>query len=134
MARQWNAVLTKLLRIQATREKQEGDMRPSRMERDGCMGQGVTAAEPDHSAPPPETAPEPPADAAPVTTAAEIAAEAERYAVICPDRAALIRAADGLPANLDIGPPQPEIVATLLCAGQHATVSSDGAASHGARQ
>jgi hypothetical protein len=50
----------------------------------------------------------------PEPTQAEIDAEAERYAVIYPDRAARIRAAGGLPVRLDFGPPEPAIVAALL--------------------
>jgi hypothetical protein len=40
--------------------------------------------------------------------------EVEQYAVLYPRRAAQIRAARGLPANLDYGPPEPEIVAGLV--------------------
>ena len=57
--------------------------------------------------PGPEPAPaEPPAQA-------ELT-EAEKYAVIYPDRAARIRARRGLPARLDFGPPEPEIVEALV--------------------
>ena len=52
--------------------------------------------------------------------------EAEGYAASNPDRAARIRAAGGLPADLDFDPPKPPIVATLvngispiLCALDH---------------
>jgi hypothetical protein len=56
---------------------------------------------------PPEPAPaEPPAQA-------ELT-EAEKYAVIYPDRAARIRVSRGLPARLDFGPPEPEIVDALV--------------------
>jgi hypothetical protein len=40
--------------------------------------------------------------------------EAERYAVIYPDRAARIRAAGGLPADLDFGPPEPALVRDIV--------------------
>jgi hypothetical protein len=40
--------------------------------------------------------------------------EAKLYAIMYPDRAARIRAAGGLPARLDFGPPEQEIVAALL--------------------
>ncbi len=40
--------------------------------------------------------------------------EADQYATLYPDRAARIRAAGGLPARLDFGPPAPEIVAALV--------------------
>jgi hypothetical protein len=39
--------------------------------------------------------------------------EAERYAVLYPDRAARIRANRGLPARLDFGPPEPHIVEAI---------------------
>ena len=50
--------------------------------------------------------------------------EVELYAAMYPDRAARIRAAGGLPPDLDWAPPEPHIVAGLLRAG---------AASHGTR-
>jgi len=118
MARQSDAVLRTLHRIQARREKQEAEMHPSRMERDGYWWRGIKAPEP-AAEPAPDAsakAPEPPPP-----TQAEIEAEAERYAVIYPDRAARIRAAGGLPADLDFGPPDPEIVAVLLRGGGHTT-------------
>ena len=40
--------------------------------------------------------------------------EAEQYAAIYPDRAALIRAHGGLPARLDFGAPEPELVDALV--------------------
>lgn len=58
--------------------------------------------------------PSQPWPAEPEFTEAEIDAEAERYAVIYPVRAARIRAAGGLPPDLDFGPPEPHIVAGLL--------------------
>ena len=58
--------------------------------------------------------PPPPAAVEPEPAPADTAAEARRYAVIYPDRAARIRAAGGLPADLDFGPPEPALVAALL--------------------
>jgi len=63
---------------------------------------------------PAAAAPPPPAAAESEPAHADTAAEARRYAVIYPDRAARIRAAGGLPADLDFGPPEPAIVAALL--------------------
>jgi hypothetical protein len=60
------------------------------------------------SAPAPE--PAPPAAPAPF----DQLTEAERYAVMYPDRAARIRAAGGLPAALDFGPPEPELVHDIV--------------------
>jgi RecB family endonuclease NucS len=59
----------------------------------------------------PEPAPEP-ASAEPAADT-ELT-EAEKYAVIYPDRAARIRADRGLPPRLDFGPPEPEIVEALV--------------------
>jgi hypothetical protein len=95
MSRQSDAALRSLLRMQATREKQEAALHPVAMERAGYWFREV-------SVPPPV----PPAAADPFSQFTE----AERYAVIYPDRAARIRAAGGLPADLDFGPPEPELV------------------------
>ena len=40
--------------------------------------------------------------------------EAEQDAAIYPDRAALIRATGGLPATLNFGPPEPDLVEALV--------------------
>ena len=99
MARQADATLRMLLRVQADREKAltapaahvQGERR------------GMHKAEAAHPWP-----------AEPELTNAEIDAEAELYAVMYPDRAARIRAASGLPPDLDFGPPEPHIVVGLL--------------------
>ncbi|MEJ0018478.1 MAG: hypothetical protein WDN25_18340 [Acetobacteraceae bacterium] len=110
MSRQSDAALRALLRIQATREKQEAAMHPAAMERAGYWFQDVSVPLPPPSASQPEAEP-PPADPD---------AEAATYVVMYPDRAARIRAAGGLPARLDFGPPEPAIVAALLrSAGRH---------------
>ena len=97
-------------------------MHPAAMERAGYWFREVSVPEPPASqapadAPQPADAPSAKARSAepwPEPTQAEIDAEAERYAVIYPDRAARIRAAGGLPVRLDFGPPEPAIVAALL--------------------
>jgi hypothetical protein len=113
MSRQSDAALRSLLRIQAIREKQETAMHPAAMERAGYWFKEipVPAPSPSHE---PATAPQPAADAECDPIQADTDAEAELYAAIYPDRAARIRAAGGLPAKLDFGPPEPEIVASLL--------------------
>ena len=60
--------------------------------------------------------PEPPTLANPAATPRDFSAltEVERYAVLYPYRAARIRANLGLPANLDFGPPEPDIVEALV--------------------
>jgi hypothetical protein len=118
MARQSDAALRNLLRIQATREKQEAAMHPAAMERAGYWFQEISVPARDQ---PPAAAKSAGArsaqaqsDGEPEPTQAGIDAEAELYAMIYPDRAARIREAGGLPARLDFGPPEPAIVAALL--------------------
>jgi hypothetical protein len=132
MARQSDSALRTLLRMQATRDKQLAAMHPAAMERAGYWFREVSVPEPAASRAPAD-APQPAeaqsaearsaearsteaqsAEPWPEPTQAEIDAEAERYAVIYPDRAARIRAAGGLPVRLDFGPPEPAIVAALL--------------------
>jgi hypothetical protein len=132
MARQSNSALRTLLRMQATRDRQLAAMHPAAMERAGYWFREVSVPEPAASrapadAPQPaetqsakarpavaQSAKHPSGEPRPEPTQAEIDAEAERYAVIYPDRAARIRAAGGLPVRLDFGPPEPAIVAALL--------------------
>ncbi len=59
----------------------------------------------------PQPTREPPPEAAPTS---DLAAEAEQCAIIHPRHAALIRAAGGLPANCDFGPPPPELLAFIV--------------------
>ena len=110
-ARQSDAALRSLLRIQATREKQMVDKHPAAMERAGYWFREIVLPDP---APPPSAAAR--SDAEPERTEADIDAEAELYVVMYPDRAERIRAAGGLPARLDFGAFDrgPEIVASLL--------------------
>jgi hypothetical protein len=109
MARQSDAALHSLLRIQATREKQMAEKHPAAMERAGYWFKEIVLPDP---APPPSAGA--PSDAEPERTEADIDAEAELYVVMYPDRAERIRAAGGLPAHLDFGAPGPEIVARIL--------------------
>jgi hypothetical protein len=110
MARQSDAALRALLRIQATREKQEAAMHPAAMGRAGYWFKEVSAPGPDRdpgltpAQPKPEPKPAPP----------DIDAEARLYAALYPERVARIREAGGLPPRLDFGPPEPAIVAALL--------------------
>jgi hypothetical protein len=99
MSRQSNAALRALLRIQETREKQMAETHPAAMERAGYWF---------HEIPTPAAEPEPAPPAA--ASSFDQLTEAERYAVLYPDRAARIRAARGLPATPDFGPPEPELV------------------------
>ena len=97
-----------LLRIQATREKQEAAVHPAALDRAGYWFRDISVPAPAPAAPPP------PAAAEPEPAHADTNAEAKRYVAIYPDRAARIRAAGGLPADLDFGPPEPASVAALL--------------------
>jgi hypothetical protein len=60
--------------------------------------------------------------------AVDLAAEAERYAVIYPRRARLIRRLGGLPADCDFGPPEPELVHAIVTGSGPALRALDGAA------
>jgi hypothetical protein len=87
------------------RSKAETEMHPAAMERAGYWFHEVSVPAPPVPLVPTEDAAEPVLD--PV-------AEAEHYALIYPDRAALIRAHGGLPPRLTFGPPEPDIVAALV--------------------
>ena len=110
MSRQADAMLRTLRRIQAERDKALAAMHPAAMERAGYWFHEITVPAP--APQPAEVAPKPDLD------------EVELYEAMYPDRAARIRAAGGLPPDLDWGPPEPHIVAGLL---------RRGAASHGTR-
>jgi hypothetical protein len=107
MARQSDAALRALLRIQTSREKQEAASHPAAMARAGYWFKEVSvpAPDPDPGPSPTQTKSEPEPD---------IDAEVRLYAALYPDRVARIREAGGLPPRLDFGPPEPEIVAALL--------------------
>ena len=66
-----------------------------------------------HEIPTPAPKPEP-EPAAPAAAPFDQLTEAERYAVLYPDRAARIRAAGGLPATPDFGPPEPDLVDEIV--------------------
>jgi hypothetical protein len=100
--REMRSLLRDYRRMQAEREKSEAELHPAAMERAGWWFRDASVPAP---APEPHAA-EPHAD--------NELTEAERYAVIYPDRAARIRANHGLPARLDFGPPEPEIVEALV--------------------
>jgi hypothetical protein len=73
-----------------------------------ALGQTPPAAMPE---PPPAAPPEPQEPEEPV---ADLLAEADRYAVIHPRRAARIRALGGLPEPCDFGPPEPALVRAIV--------------------
>lgn len=108
MARQSDLTLRLLVRMQAQRDKAFAAMHPGEMDRVGYWFREAGAPRPRiatrRTARRPESQPTP----------AQIDADAELYEVMYPDRARRIRAAGGLPPDLDFGPPGPAIIATLL--------------------
>jgi hypothetical protein len=85
--------------IQAKWEKAEAEMHPVAMQRAGYWFRDVSVPAPEGSAEPPPF---------------EQRTEAEQYAAIYPERAALIRAHGGLPPGDRIPPPEPHIVKELV--------------------
>ena len=131
MFRQMRCLLRDYQRMQAERDKALAEMHPAAMERAGWWFREAVvpgpapAPGPDYDpgpgpdcdpGPAPEPAPEPaaPPRAAPATPRFEDLTEVEQYALIYPNRARQIRALRGLPARLDYGPPEPEIVEGLI--------------------
>lgn len=106
MARQSDSALRTLLRRQAERDKAYNAGHPAAMERAGYWFKEVVV--PEQSAAPAVAEPEP------VRTRQDVEADAKLYAVMYPDRVRRIRAAGGLPPDLDFGPPEADIVAALL--------------------
>jgi hypothetical protein len=126
MMRASDSALRALLRLQTRREKLEAAMHPAAPAPGEGRGMGKagywfkSVVVPPAPLPTPAEAPPPDEDAEPVRTEAQIDTDARLYAAIYPDRVARIGAAGGLPANLDFGPREPEIVAALLCGAGHA--------------
>jgi hypothetical protein len=113
--RQMRTLLRDYQRMQAERDKAFNEGHPATMQRAGYWWKEVTV--PAAAAPPaPADAPQPagPPDTAPAMPPFEQLSDAEQYALLYPDRAAAIRAGGGLPARLDFGPPEPEIVHALV--------------------
>jgi hypothetical protein len=115
MDRDSQSGLRNLLRVQAVRHKAEDAARPAAMERAGYWYKDslemagrplpLLAPQPADDAPPPG---EPP------RRVLEQMDPAEQYAVLYPQRAALIRAHGGLPPNANFGPPEPNLVAAIV--------------------
>jgi hypothetical protein len=120
MQRQARGFTALLLRVQAERRKRETDNvatdRAAWTEHCAiglmadALGRTPLAA---MTEPPP--APDPAAHADPkAEPQADIATEADYYATVYPQRAALIRSLGGLPAKLDFGPPSRELVHAIV--------------------
>lgn len=89
-----------LMRMQAERQKAEDARRPAAMERAGYWFRDVGDAA--------TTTPEP------ATTPFEQMSEEEQYAVMYPQRAALIRARGGVPPDVTFGPPDPDLALRIV--------------------
>ncbi len=133
--RQSQGALRLLLRVQAVREKREADSvrLNSANWTEHCaanlMAQVLPDAQPAaYTEPPPPPAPltqatpEPPADDEPKF---DPTAAAEEYAMLYPNRAALIRQHGGLPDNITFGPPERRVVRALLATHTPALLALD---------
>ena len=109
MMAQADRTLRTLIRMQAERQKAEDAMRPAVMQRAGYWFRSI---EPE---PAPEPVPRPPAPDPPRQEYSDMT-EAERYAVLYPDRAACILAANGLPNDPRFPPPGDDVLRDLLTA------------------
>jgi len=109
MARQSDSALRELRRMRAERDKAFNESHPATLGRAGYWFKEVSVP-----APPPQPAAAAAADMEPERTAADLEADVKLYAAMYPDRVRRIRAAGGLPPDLDFGPPEPEIVRALL--------------------
>jgi len=102
MARQSDSTLRLLRRVQADRDKALAALRPPAAGRTGHWCGEV------------EVPPAPAAADAAATPPFEAMTEAEQYVVIHPKRGRRIRAARGLPPDLDFGPPDQAIVDAIV--------------------
>ena len=109
MARQSDSALRTLRRMQAERDKALAATHPAAMGRAGYWFKEVSVPEP-----PVQPVTSVAAEAAPERTQADLDADVKLYTAMYPERVARIRAAGGLPPDLDFGPPEPEIVDALL--------------------
>jgi hypothetical protein len=117
MMRQARATMSLLLRVQAERRKRETDNvatdRAAWIEycAIGLMAQALGRAGPGASAQPPPPVPAPAEDGMPK---ADPVAEAEQYALIYPQPAALIRRLGRVPDDVTFGPPEDYLVRELV--------------------
>jgi hypothetical protein len=119
MQRQARGFRTLLLRVQAERRKRETDNAATDRAAwtghcaIGLMAQALGRAAPNAMAEPPPPPPPVPAAVEDVPSADPIA-EAEHYAVVYPQRAALIRRLGRVPDNVSFGPPEDYLVRALV--------------------
>jgi hypothetical protein len=118
MMRQAKGFRSLLLRVQAVRQKRESNAasldQAAWIEHCaiGLMAEALGRRPPAPMAEPAPAPAEQPAEAA--EPPPDLAADADRYAIIYPRRAALIRSLGGLPARCDFGPPSPELVHAIV--------------------
>jgi hypothetical protein len=132
MMREARATRSLLLRVQAERRKREADNaatdRAAWTEHCaiGLMAQALGRAGPGAMVePPPPPVPAAVEDAMPI---ADPIAEAEHYAVVYPQRAALIRRRGRVPDNVSFGPPEDYLVRALVTGRTAALLALDRAA------
>ncbi len=116
MARQSDSALRLLRRMQAECDKAFNEGHPASLGRAGYWFEEISVPAPDRdpSPDPQRPAASPAAETEPERASAAGEADAKLYAALYPDRVTRIHAAGGLPADLDFGPPEPEIVDALL--------------------
>jgi hypothetical protein len=107
-----------LLRLQTERRKRQADNAAADQDAwtehcaIGMMANALGDASPE--ALPEPSPPPPPAPQSAEEPVPDLVAEADRYAVIYPQRAARIRSLGGLPQPCDFGPPPPELVDAIV--------------------
>jgi hypothetical protein len=117
MMRQAKGFRALLLRVQAARQKRESDSESlGKAAWTEHCAIGLMADALGRRAPAPMAEPPPPApvEAEAAEQPPDLAAEADRYAIMYPRRAALIRSLGGLPARCNFGPPPPELVHVIV--------------------
>jgi len=134
MMRQANSALRLLLRLQEARGKREADHagcdRAAWAEHCAVSLMAEALAPNPHPNPLPQPQPAPPApcpDTGAVEAEPDPLAEAEHYATIYPERAALIRALGRVPDDVSFGPPDDDLVQALLTARTPALAALDRA-------
>jgi hypothetical protein len=107
MMRTMHSGLRTLLRVQAERHKAEDAKRPVALLRRGHLHSGTLPPEPETPPCPPAAAPAPQPNPMPKY---EDMTEAEKFAVLYPDRAAAIRRHGGMPPAAKYPPPDDAII------------------------
>jgi len=127
MIREARGARSLLLRVQATREKREAD--PAAADRAAWTEHcaiGLMAEALGHTQSTPNAAPQPAADPEPAEEPEpDPIAAAEEYAVLYPERAALIRRLGRVPENASFAPPEDYLVRALVTGRTPALLALD---------